>query len=167
MRKLVALAGQIVALTIVFAAVAWLADWPRYRQIPEQSAVVKLSFTHGSSRKADCRKRTAEELAKLPPNMRRPVECPRARQPVYVELDVDGRATYRASLPPSGLSGDGPSRVYERFVVPAGPHAIAVRMRDTARAEGFDYAKSADVTLSPDQSFVIDFRPEVDGFAFR
>ena len=167
MIKAVAFAGQTVVLMIVFAAVACLADWPRYRQLPQQSAVVKLSFTHGASRKADCRKRTPEELAKLPPNMRRPVECPRGRQPVYVQLDVDGRATYRASLPPSGLSGDGPSRVYERFVVPAGLHAIAVRMRDTARAEGFDYAKSANVTLAPEQSFVIDFRPEVDGFVFR
>jgi len=84
------IAAQIALLTAIFAAVAVFADWPRYRQIEAQSAIVKLSFTHGSNRKAECRKRTAEELAKLPPNMRNPLECPRKRGAVYVELDLDG-----------------------------------------------------------------------------
>jgi hypothetical protein len=161
------IAGQIIVLTVIFAAVAAFADWPRWQQIPPQSAVIKLSFTHGSNRQAECRQRTPEELAKLPPNMRKPLECPRRRGPVYVELDLDGRTIYRASLPPAGLSGDGPSRVYQRFVVPAGPHAIAVRMRDTPRSEGFDHAKSGDVVVAAEQNFVIDFRPDAHGFVFR
>jgi hypothetical protein len=161
------IAGQIVVFTAIFAAVAAFADWPRWQQIPPQAAVIKLSFTHGSNRQAECRKRTPEELAKLPPNMRKPLECPRRRGPVYVELDIDGHAIYRASLPPAGISGDGPSRVYQRFVVPAGPHAVAVRLRDTPRSEGFDHAKSADVILAAAQNFVIDFRPEAHGFVFR
>jgi hypothetical protein len=161
------IAGQIAVLTAVFAAVATFVDWPRYQQIPAQSAVIKLSFTHGSNRQAECRKRTPEELAKLPPNMRKPLECPRRRGSVYVELDVDGHTIYRASLPPAGISGDGPSRVYQRFVVPAGPHAVAVRMRDSPRSEGFDHAKSGDVVLTAAQNFVVDFRPEAQGFVFR
>lgn len=161
------IAAQFVALIAVFAAAAVFADWPRYRQIPAQTAVVKLSFTHGSNRKAECRMRTAEELAKLPPNMRKPLVCPRTRGAVYVELDIDGRTVYWASLPPSGISGDGPARVYERFVVTAGPHTIAVRMRDTPRTEGFDYDKAGEVVLAAEQNFVIDFRPEAEGFVFR
>ena len=160
-------AAQTVVLTAIFAGVAALADWPRYQQIPAQSAVIKLSLTHGSNRQAECRRRTPEELAKLPPNMRKPLECPRTRGALYVELDVDGQTVYRASLPPSGLSGDGPARAYQRFVVPAGPHTVAVRMRDTPRADGFDYAKSDDVVIAPGQNFVIDFRPEAQGFVFR
>jgi hypothetical protein len=154
-------------MTILLAAVAVLADWPRYQQIPAQSAIIKLSFTHGSNRQAECRRRTAEELAKLPPNMRKPMECPRARGSVYVELDMDGRTIYRASLPPSGVSADGPSRVYQRFVVPAGSHAVAVRMRDTARTEGFDYAKSGEVVLAAGDNFVVDFSAGAQGFVFR
>lgn len=161
------IAAQIALLTAIFAAVAVFADWPRYRQIEVQSAIVKLSFTHGSNRKAECRKRTAEELAKLPPNMRNPLECPRKRGAVYVELDLDGRTIYRALLPPSGISGDGPARVYQRFIVSAGPHAVGVRMRDTARSEGFDFSKTGNVVLAPEQNFIIDFRPEADGFVFR
>lgn len=161
------IAAQIVVLTAVFAGVAAFADWPRYQQIPPQSAVIKLSLTHGSNRQGECRRRTAQELAKLPPNMRKPLDCPRTRGSLYVELDIDRQTVYRASLPPSGLSGDGPARVYQRFVVPAGPHAISVRMRDTARTEGFDYATSGDVDLVPGQNFVVDFRPEAQGFVFR
>jgi hypothetical protein len=157
--------AQIAVMTLVLAVVAALADWPRYHQIPPDAAILKLSFTHGSDRQAQCRRRTAEELAKLPPNMRKPLECPRTRGPVYVELDVDGRTVYRASLPPSGLSGDGPSRVYRSFGVPAGPHTVAVRMRDTPRTEGFDHVKSGAVVLAAGDNFVIDFL--AGGFVFR
>jgi hypothetical protein len=158
-------AAQIAVMTALTAAVAQLADWPLYHRIPPHSAVLKLSFTHGSNREAECRRRTPEELAKLPPNMRKPLECPRTRAPVYVELDVDGQTIYRASLPPSGLSGDGPSRVYKRFLLPAGAHTVAVRMRDRARSEGFDHAKSGEVVLAAGANFVVDFH--AGGFVFR
>jgi hypothetical protein len=160
-------AAQIGVVAALAAGVALLADWPRYHQIGPQSAVIKLSFTHGSNRQAECRRRTAEELARLPPNMRKPLDCPRTRGLVYVELDLDGQTLYAASLPPSGLSGDGPSRVYRRFVVPAGPHTLAVRMRDTPRSEGFDHAKSAAIILAPEDNFVVDFGAEASGFVFR
>jgi hypothetical protein len=161
------LALQAIVMALAFAAVALFADWPRYQPLAPQSAVIKLSFTHGSNRAAECRRRTPEELSKLPPNMRKPLDCPRTRGPVYVELDLDGQTIYRASLPPSGLSGDGPARAYQRFAVRAGPHALAVRMRDTSRTEGFDYVKADDVVLAADQNFVIDFRAEAQGFVFR
>jgi hypothetical protein len=161
------IAAQIGVIVALAAGVALFADWPRYHQIAPESAVVKLSFTHGSNRQAECRRRTPEELAKLPPNMRKPLECPRRRGPVYVELDLDGRTIYQASLPPSGISGDGPSRVYQRFVVPAGPHALAVRMRDTPRGEGFDHATSAAIVLAPEDNFVVDFGGAASGFVFR
>lgn len=165
MTRWARVAAQFAAMAAMVAAVAQLADWPVYRQIPAHSAVVKLSFTHGSNRQTECRRRTPEELAKLPPNMRKPLECPRTRGPLYVEFDVDGQTIYRASLRPSGLSGDGPSRVYQRFVVPAGPHTVAVRMRDTARAEGFDHVKSGEVVLAAGDNFVIDF--QAGTFVFR
>jgi hypothetical protein len=159
--------GQVLVLTALFATAAVFSQWPRYRQLAPETAVIKLSFTHGSNRQADCRRRTAEELAKLPANMRKPLECPRRRGEVYVEFDVDGRPLLRASLPPSGLSGDGPSRIYQKFVVPAGAHSVAVRMRDTRRTEGFDYVKSDDIVLAANQNFVVDFRAEAGGFVFQ
>lgn len=159
--------AQVLVLAAVFALVAVFSDWPRYRQLAPETAIIKLSFTHGSNRQAECRRRTADELAKLPPNMRKPMECPRSRGAVYVEFDVDGRPLLRASLAPSGISHDGPSRIYEKFVVPAGAHSVVVRMRDTPRTEGFDFEKSGEVVLAANQSFVVDFRAEAGGFVFQ
>ena len=161
------IAAQFLLIVALFAAVAVFSDWPIYRQIPQGSAVVMLSFIHGADRKAECRRLTPEEIQKLPPNMRRIQECPRGRRPIYVELDLAGKTVFRASLPPTGIAGDGPSKVYERFVVPAGSYDIAVRMRDTPRLDGFDHERRARVALSADQLFVIDFRAESGEFILR
>lgn len=159
---------RVIGMFIVTVGITMLAvvfdDWPAYEQIPADKAVVKLSFSHGSDRKAECRPYTKEELEKIAPNMRRPMKCPRGRRPVVAELEIDGVKLFAESLPPSGLAGDGPSRVYKRFVVDAGEHTITARMRDTPREEGFDYEKEVKVTLAPAQNFVVDFEPNTGGF---
>ena len=159
--------GQFIVIAALFVAVAAFSDWPVYRQTPRGSAVVMLTFVHGADRKSECRRLSPEEIQKLPPNMRRVQECPRGRRPVYVELDLAGKTVFQASLPPTGIAGDGPSKVYERFVVPAGSYEIAVRMRDTPRTDGFDHERRATVALTADQLFVIDFRTESGEFVFR
>jgi hypothetical protein len=161
------IAGQLAVILSLFAAVAALADRPTYRQIPSGHGILVLTFVHGADRRAECRRLTPEEIAKLPPNMRRVEDCPRRRRALDVELDVDGRTVYRAALPPTGIAGDGPSRVYQRFVMPAGEYDIAVRLRDTPRADGFDHQRSGRIALAPDQLFVVDFRAESGGFIFR
>jgi len=167
MINLLRIGGQFVVIAALFAAVAAFANWPAYRQTPPGTGIVMLSFVHGADRRADCRRLTPEEIAKLPPNMRRVQDCPRGRRPLYVELDVGDQVAYRAALPPTGIAGDGPSRVYQRFVLPAGEYDVAVRMRDSARPDGFDHEHKDRVALGPDQMFVIDFRPEGGGFVFR
>jgi hypothetical protein len=167
MNWLLRLAGQFAIIAALFAGVAWLSDRPAYRQIPENSGIMMLTFVHGADRKGECRRLTPEEIAKLPPNMRRVLDCPRVRRSLYVELDIDGRRIYAADLPPTGIAGDGPSRVYQRFVMPAGKYEVAVRMRDTARADGFDHERRGTVDFVPSQMFVIDYRPESGEFIFR
>ncbi len=159
--------GQFIIILALFAGVAAFADWPTYRTIPSGTGVVLMTFTHGADRKAFCRKRSPEELAKLPPNMRKPEECPRARPPIYVELDIDGRTVFSESLNPTGIAGDAPSRVYERFVLPAGEYEIAARMRDTPRMDGFDYSHRERVRLAAGQLFMVDFDPAKNAFLFR
>ena len=161
------LAGGFIVIAALFAAVAWLSDRPLYRQIPKESAVMMLTFVHGADRRGECRRLSPEEIARLPPNMRRVQDCPRGRRPIYVELDVDGRNVYSASLPPTGIAGDGPSRVYQRFVLPARKYDVAVRMRDTARQDGFDHERHEMIDVAPGQLFVIDYRPESGEFIFR
>lgn len=167
MSRALRIAGQLVVIVALFAGVAMLSDWPRWRQIPADTGVMMLTFVHGADRKGECRRLTPEEIAKLPPNMRRVQDCPRMRRAIYVELDVDGRNVYRADLPPTGIAGDGPSRVYQRFTLPAGEYDVAVRMRDTARADGFDHERRETVQFAPSQLLVIDYRPESGEFIFR
>lgn len=167
MNQVVRFLGQGVVMLVFAAFIGYFADSPVYSHFPTDQAMIKLSFSHGAERRGECRKLSPEEIAKLPPNMRRPTECPRERLPVQVEMNVDGATLYQASLPPSGLSGDGPSRTYQRFSVSPGAHRLLIRMRDTARNDGWDFERDANIVLSAQQNFVIDFRTEAGGFIFR
>lgn len=158
------LAGQAVVYAGFAALIGYFASAPAYQYFAGKDAVLTVSFSHGAHRKGDCHKLTREELLKLPPNMRKPVSCPRERLPVVVAFELDGRRLYEASLPPTGLSKDGPSHIYEKFEIPAGHHTLVARLRDSNRREGFDYDASFDVDLAPAQNLTLDFRRDTGGF---
>lgn len=149
--------GQALLYALFALVIGVFSGWPPYGHLGSDQALVKLSFSHTGKPVAECRTQTAEELAKLPPNMRAPVRCPRERSPIVVELDIDGRPALRRSARPSGLSRDGASSVYHRIVVGAGAHRVAVRLNDDARRPGFTHEREASVTLAPGRILVIDF----------
>ncbi len=158
--------GQAAIYAAFMAVLGYFATSPAYTYVDPGAAVITLSFGHAGERKSECRRLTPEEIAALAPNMRRPMDCPRARVSLLVELELDDEILYRASLPPSGLAGDGASSAYERFVVAPGRHRVTVRLRDSRREEGFDYVLEEDVELVPGQHLVIDFRASTGGFRF-
>lgn len=160
-------AGQAFAYLAFAALLGFFATAPAYDPVDPQAALLKLSLTHVGQRKGECRQLSPEELAQLPPNMRRPLDCPRERLPVTVELDLDGARLLHREIPASGLAHDRASSVYLKFTVPAGRHRLAARLRDSARAEGFDYERVADIELAARQNFVVDFRAEAGGFTFH
>jgi len=166
MKPALAMVGCFAVLAVVFAGVAALSNWPHHRSLSEGMGVLTLSFNHGADRKAGCRKATPEELAALPPNMRRPEICPRERPAVRVELDIDGERAFAADVAPSGIAGDGPSRIHERFVLPVGSYEITVRMRDRP-GETFDWQVARNLEIGPADHRVIDFRADAGGFAFH
>ena len=160
MKRVLNWAGQALLYGIFAAFVAIFSQWPVYAPLAPEEALIKLSFVHHGQRVAECRPYTADELAKLAPNMRAPLKCGRERAPVTIELDIDGALAYRYTAAPSGLSRDGASTVYKRLELPAGKHRIAVRMRDTTATSGFTYQHDATVDLVPAQVLVIDFDSE-------
>lgn len=159
--------GQIAVYGAFAVLIGYFADSPHYEYFPSDKAAVTLSFAHGAEHKGDCRRLSRTELQKLAPNMRKPVSCPRERLPVVVKLELDGRNLYEATLPPTGLSGDGPSHVFKRFVVPTGRHTLVARLRDTKRESGYDYTATKAINLAPAQSLAIDFRADIGGFIFE
>ena len=158
--------GQAIAYTLFAVVVGYFATKPAYTYSPPDKAQIKLSFGHAGGHETECRRRTQEELNQLAPNMRRPLDCPRGRLPVLIELELDGELLYSEALPPSGLAGDGVSTAYKTFAVDPGEHRLVARLRDSNRSEGFDYEKTSEITLSPQQNFVVDFHPSRDGFLF-
>ncbi|NNF61269.1 MAG: hydrogenase iron-sulfur subunit [Gammaproteobacteria bacterium] len=166
-NALVRIAAVTLSLGLFAALVGWLSSSPDYRLLPDDTAVVSLSFSHAGQRLEACRTRTAEELEDLPPNMRVAMDCPRGRRPVTVELQLDGDVLYRDTLAPSGLHGDGESNIYQRFQVPTGSHALFIGMRDSDRTAGFDYQDQAAVELEPGQHLLVEFDSEQQAFFFR
>ena len=150
-----------------FAAfVGYFSTAPTYDHLAPGEALVRLSFSHAAQRKEACRERTPEELAKLAPNMRAALDCPRERAPLLVELELDGKLVLRRVVLPVGFKGDGNATLYHRLPVPAGKHRIAVRLRERP-GEGFDYVREETVELAPGRVLLIDFVATQGGFLFR
>ena len=156
---------QVPAYAAFAAFVGYFSAAPVYRHLAPDRAVVKLSFSHAGERKVPCRQRTPEELAKLAPNMRAQLDCPRERSDLLMEVEMDGKPLYRIAVRPGGLRNDLPSTVYRRLEVPAGRHTFRTRLADTASGE-FRHHGEATVDLAPGRVLIIDFIASKGGFAF-
>ena len=167
MSKPVKILGQIIAYGLFMAFIAAFASSPQYQHLADEQATIKMSFRLTGDLKQPCRQRTPEEIAKMAANMRTQEDCPRERLPISVLLKIDGQPFFEESLQPSGLKKDGVTIVYRRFTVAAGEHSLDMFIRNSARDSGYDYEKSARITLKPAQVFVVEFKKEAGGIVFQ
>lgn len=167
MNKGVAWLLQLVAYAAFATIVGYFATMPEYRYADPADASIKVSLSHAADRVKPCVPLTAEQIAELAANMRRTESCERQRLPLVLEMDIDGTNVLTVQARPSGLWEDGPSSVYERFAAAPGAHRVSVRLRDTARTDGWDYEKTADVVLEAGRYFTVTFKAETGGFSFR
>lgn len=165
-NKAVSYAGQALGYTAFCAALAYFSTSPVYRHLPPDGALVKLSLQHAGQRKEPCRERSAEELAKLAPNMRVATVCGRERVPVAVEIALDGKPLVSAVVPPSGLSKDGSSTLYRRANVTAGSHTVVAKLKDAPTGD-FNYVKEITIDLKPGAILLLDFDAKAGGWVFR
>ncbi len=149
--------GQLVAYAAFFVVVGVLSTRPELRLMADGEAIVSISFSHAAKRVGECRRLSPEELMALPPNMRKPEDCPRERYPLHVVLLMDEQTLYEATLPPTGLWADGKSTVYQRIRVAAGVHDFSIFMNDSGRPESFDFENSSTISLLPGQNLVFYF----------
>ena len=82
--------GQALLYALFALIVGVFSQWPPYRHLDPGQALIKVSFSHTGKPVGDCVRRSVEELAKLPPQMRKAVDCPRERSPVSIEVDIGG-----------------------------------------------------------------------------
>ena len=167
MSNVVRMSLQVTAYIAFAAVVGYLSASPAYEYADAGTATIKLSLSHAANRVEPCVRLTPEQIAELAPNMRRAETCERQRLPLTVELEIDGEIAATIEAPPSGLWNDGPASIYERFEVEPGAHTITARLRDSDRAEGWDYTHTEDVTLVASRYFTVTFRAASGGFSFR
>lgn len=149
--------SQAIAYGVFISVLGVFSVWPGYRLLGEQEAIVSLTFSHAADRVGECRRLTQEELNELPPNMRKPDDCPRERHPVHVELRIDGTPVYSETALPSGLWSDGKANIYRRVTVNVGEHELYVGMNNSGTDTGFDFELRQDVTILSGQNMVITF----------
>ena len=158
--------AQLALYVPLMAMLAYFSTEPRFSVVAPNEALVRVSFIHSTQRREACRERSAEELAKLAPNMRATLDCPRERSSLLLELELDGKLVLRREVQPSGLRRDGNAVVYERMALPAGRHRIVARLRD--RPEGdFNFVRDETLELAGGRSLIIDFNAAQGGFVFR
>ncbi|MCP4335011.1 MAG: hypothetical protein GY785_20345 [Gammaproteobacteria bacterium] len=159
--------GEILAYAVFAGIVGLLSVWPRYEMVDQSEAIISLTFSHAGKRIGECRILTQEDLNKLPPNMRKPSDCPRERHPIRIELRSGETVLYDRILAPSGIWSDGKANVYRRVVIPAGSHAIFVGMNDSGGDREFDYEAAANVDVVPGRNVVIRFDEQLQQFSIR
>jgi hypothetical protein len=166
MKQALRIAAQLLLYVPLMALIGYFSTQPRFSVLAADEALVRLSFIHAAERREPCRTRSAEELAKLPPNMRAAQDCPRERAPVLVELEVDGEVVLRREVQPAGLKRDGNATLYHRLPLPAGKHRVVARLRDRP-GSGFNFETEQTLDLAPGQALLIDFVAAKGGFVFR
>lgn len=159
--------AQAVLYALFAAFVGYFSTAPSLRLLGDDEALLRLSLLHAGKPKEDCRKRTPEELAKMPPHMRTPLDCPRERSPVRVRVELDGRAVIDESFAPAGLSKDGASAAYRRMPIAAGRHTLRVQLNDDARRRDFTHERSVELDVQPGRIVLIDFDAEKGGVLIK
>lgn len=149
--------GQAILYALFAVFVGYFSSLPVYRHLEPDQGLLRLSFRHAGAISADCRTRSAQELAKLPPQLRAQLDCPRERSPVRVKIELDGRPLYDETFVPAGLRRDGAASGYRRTPIDAGAHRLRVQVNDDVRVQGFNHEGERRLTVAPGQVVLVDF----------
>ncbi|MFT5140871.1 MAG: quinol-cytochrome oxidoreductase complex cytochrome b subunit [Lysobacterales bacterium] len=158
---------QAVAYAAFAGIIGLFSVWPSFRLITKEEAIVSVTFSHAGQRVQECRKLSQEELQKLAPNMRKPLDCPRERHPVELSFQIDGVVWYQQSIAPSGIWNDGESTIYQRLVVDSGEHDLYIGMGDSGPGQGFTFEHKQLVDIRPGQHIVVEFDSTQQTFEIR
>jgi ferredoxin/coenzyme F420-reducing hydrogenase delta subunit len=123
--RILAAAAVLIVLTLLTPL---LAELP-YARPQSTGAELAVSFRHPGQITENCRDISEEEKLTLPPHMRRDRICDRGRNPVVLQISVDGELVYDQAHEPRGLWGDGSSVAVLHLPIEAGSrrvHAVLI-----------------------------------------
>jgi len=149
--------GIIATFAVFAAAVGYFSESPDFRLREPEQALLKLSISHQGELRYECRERSAEEIEDLPPNMRRPLDCPRERWPLQVSLHMDEMTLFDAGIPPTGLAKDGTAYAYRRLPIPAGEHTLTLSVLDSQAPGAEPDRRTETLELTPGQVLVMEY----------
>ena len=129
--------------------------------------MITLALSHAGKPVEECRRKTPEELAKLPPNMRVLEECPRERSPVKIQVMLDDETVIDKKVSPPGLYKDQGVDIYHSVKVPIGEHRLEIRMNDNVRVDGPTHHFQQSVSLDAAELLVIQFNSAANQFVVR
>lgn len=122
-----------------------LGSFTPYTAERDVGAIVRFAWRARGERVRDCRRRTPEELGKLPPHMRQEEVCEGRVLPYRLAVEVDGAAAVDQLVHGAGAREDRPLYVFRELVVTPGGHRIAV----TFTREGSAPADSTGALATP------------------
>ena len=167
-EQVVGYALQAVCYAAFMAVVGYFSTSPPYVHLPRRrGAGASSRSSTPAQRKEACRERSAEELAKLAPNMRARSRLPARARAGEVEVEMDGKPLFTVVAPPTGLSRDGAATVYRRVAVPAGAHTLRREDERHAGRRVRPRGATAAIELEPGRVLVIDFDAKEGGWLFR
>lgn len=107
-------------------AIVRIGSFLSYIAVRHSEGIVRLAWRARGEHVRECRHRSAEELAKLPPHMRQEEVCEGRVLPYRLVVALDGTERINREVRGAGAREDRPLYVTEELAVPPGPHRVSV-----------------------------------------
>lgn len=121
--RIAAAAGALVGVLALVRGGSFLS----YVAVEQTEGIVRLAWRARGEHVRECRHRTPEELAKLPPHMRQEEVCEGRVLPYRLVVALDGTERVNREVRGAGAREDRPLYVTEDLAVAPGPHRVSVR----------------------------------------
>jgi hypothetical protein len=109
---------------LALGLVGLLSDLPQGS--PSRAGLLRLAWRTVGEQVQLCRQRSAEELSRVAPHMRQPLECRQRTLPYRLEVRVDDAPRIAHPVRSVGARGDRPLFVQEELPLEPGAHALEI-----------------------------------------
>jgi hypothetical protein len=154
-------ARLVAAVVVTAAALAPMAaqSYVPYAHEAAAGAELRLAWRARSARVEACRRRTPDELARLPVHMRQELVCERGVAPYRLRVEVDDATLVDRPVAAAGARADRPLYVFEELPLAPGTHRVNVafiREGDTEEEMEEDESEEADARRTAPATLTLD-----------